>query len=57
VNDAEFDAIFGRIKEAGIRYGSCPFSQKDMQTNNWREGGCSSKSERNGHLLELLIRC
>jgi hypothetical protein len=38
VNDAEFNAIFGRIKEAGIRYGSCPFSQKDMQTNNWRGG-------------------
>jgi hypothetical protein len=28
VSDAQFDAIFGRIKEAGIRYGSGPFSQE-----------------------------
>ena len=46
VSDAEFDAIFGRIKESGIPYGSGPFSQEDMQTSNWRGGraGCISKS-------------
>ena len=33
VSDAEFDAIFGRIKEAGIPYGSGPYSQDDMKTN------------------------
>jgi hypothetical protein len=30
VSDAEFEAIFGRIKEAGIPFGSGPFSQKDI---------------------------
>src|SRR5580704_2353524 len=38
VGDAEFDAIFGRIKEAGIPYGSGPFSQEDMQINTRRGG-------------------
>jgi catechol 2,3-dioxygenase-like lactoylglutathione lyase family enzyme len=56
VSDAEFDAIFGRIKEAGIPYGSGPFSQEDMQTNTWR-GGCGVYfKDPNGHLLELLTR-
>src|ERR1700758_751084 len=38
VSDAEFDAIFGRIKEAGIPYGSGPMSQDDMKTNTWNGG-------------------
>ena len=38
VSDAEFDAIFGRIKEAGIPYGSGPTSQDDMKTNTWNGG-------------------
>lgn len=37
VGDAEIDAI-GRIKEAGIPYGSGPFSQEDMHTHTWRGG-------------------
>jgi catechol 2,3-dioxygenase-like lactoylglutathione lyase family enzyme len=56
VDDAEFDAIFERIKEAGIPYGSGPFSQEDMQTNNWHGGRGVYFKEPNGHLLELLTR-
>jgi catechol 2,3-dioxygenase-like lactoylglutathione lyase family enzyme len=56
VGDAEFDAIFGRIKEAGIPYGSGPFSQEDMHTNTWRGGRGVYFKDPNGHLLELLTR-
>jgi hypothetical protein len=43
MSDVEFDAIFGRIQEAGIPYGSGPFSQEDMQTNNWpSQSSCAS---------------
>jgi catechol 2,3-dioxygenase-like lactoylglutathione lyase family enzyme len=56
VSDVEFDAIFGRIKEAGILYGSGPFSQEDMRINNWRDGRGVYFKDPNGHLLELLTR-
>ena len=56
VSDAEFDAIFSRIKEAGMPYGSGPFSQEDMQTNNRRGGRGVYFKDPNGHLLELLTR-
>jgi catechol 2,3-dioxygenase-like lactoylglutathione lyase family enzyme len=56
VSDAEFDGIFGRVKEAGIAYGSGPFSQEDMQTNNRRGGRGVYFKDPNGHLLELLTR-
>ena len=56
VNDEEFDAIFGRIKEAGIPYGSGPFSQEDRQTNTRRGGRGVYFKDPNGHLLELLTR-
>jgi hypothetical protein len=43
MSDVEFDAIFGRIQEAGIPYGNGPFSQEDMQTNNWpSQSSCAS---------------
>jgi catechol 2,3-dioxygenase-like lactoylglutathione lyase family enzyme len=56
VSDAEFDTIFGRIKEAGIPYGSGPYSQENMQTNSWRGGRGVYFKDPNGHLLELLTR-
>jgi catechol 2,3-dioxygenase-like lactoylglutathione lyase family enzyme len=33
-----------------------PFSQEDMQTNNWRGGRGVYFKDPNGHLLELLTR-
>jgi len=56
VSDAEFDAIFGRIKEAGIPYGSGPMSQDDMKTNSWNGGRGVYFKDPNGHVLELLTR-
>jgi catechol 2,3-dioxygenase-like lactoylglutathione lyase family enzyme len=56
VGETDFDAIFRRIKEAGISYGSGPFSQEDMQTNTWRGGRGVYFKDPNGHVLELLTR-
>jgi catechol 2,3-dioxygenase-like lactoylglutathione lyase family enzyme len=56
VSDAEFDAIFDRIKQAGIPYGSGPVSEEDMQINTWRGGRGVYFKDPNGHLLELLTR-
>lgn len=56
VSDEEFDAIFGRIREAGIPYGSAPWSQDDMQLNDWNGGRGVYFKDPNGHVLELLTR-
>ena len=56
VSDEEFDAIFGRIKEAGIPYGSLPSSKTDMQINTRRGGRGVYFLDPNGHSLELLTR-
>ena len=56
VGDAEFDAIFARIKEAGIPYGSGPFSLEDMRINARRGGRGVYFKDPNGHVLELMTR-
>jgi catechol 2,3-dioxygenase-like lactoylglutathione lyase family enzyme len=56
VSDQEFDAIFDRIKHAGLKYGSSPWSREDMQINDWRGGRGVYFSDPNGHILELLTR-
>src|SRR5262245_64673031 len=38
VSDAEFDAIFGRVQEAGLVYGSTPWSSDDGKLNDWGGG-------------------
>src|ERR1700745_3280117 len=38
VSDAEFDAIFGRIREAKLAYGSAPWSLDDGKLNGWNGG-------------------
>lgn len=54
VNDAEFDAIFGRIKEEGIAFGSGPRSHTDGQINTRSGGRGLYFADPNGHLLELM---
>jgi catechol 2,3-dioxygenase-like lactoylglutathione lyase family enzyme len=54
VGDAEFDAIFARVKEAGIPYGSGPRSRADMQINHRRGGRGFYFEDPNGHVLEVL---
>jgi catechol 2,3-dioxygenase-like lactoylglutathione lyase family enzyme len=54
VSNAEFDAIFSRVKEAGLVFGSAPWSAEDGKLNHW--GGGKGVYFRTGdhHLLELM---
>jgi hypothetical protein len=38
VSEDEFDAIFERIKKAGLSYGSAPWSLDDGKLNDWNGG-------------------
>jgi catechol 2,3-dioxygenase-like lactoylglutathione lyase family enzyme len=54
VSDGEFDAIFGRVKEAGLIYGSAPWSLDDRKLNAWGGGRGVYFGTPDGHLLELM---
>jgi catechol 2,3-dioxygenase-like lactoylglutathione lyase family enzyme len=54
VTDAEFDAIFGRVREAGLAYGSTPWSAEDGRLNDWGGGRGVYFKTPDGHLLELM---
>ena len=54
VTDAEFDAIFQRVSDAGLRYGSGPFSSDDMNINHRGGGRGFYFKDLDGHLLEVL---
>jgi catechol 2,3-dioxygenase-like lactoylglutathione lyase family enzyme len=54
VSDAEFDAILGRIKKAGLAYGSAPRSLDDGKINDWGGGRGVYFKDPNGHVLELM---
>jgi catechol 2,3-dioxygenase-like lactoylglutathione lyase family enzyme len=56
VSEAEFDAIFERIKSAGMLYGSGPRALEDQQINTRRGGRGVYFRDPNGHILELLTR-
>jgi len=54
VDDSEFEAIFSRIKKAGITYGSAPWSLDDGKFNDWGGGRGVYFKDPNGHVLELM---
>jgi catechol 2,3-dioxygenase-like lactoylglutathione lyase family enzyme len=54
VSKKEFDAIFGRIKKAGLTYGSAPWSMDDGKLNDWGGGRGLYFEDPNGHVLELM---
>jgi catechol 2,3-dioxygenase-like lactoylglutathione lyase family enzyme len=54
VSNAEFDAIFERIRRAGLAYGSAPWSLDDGKLNDWNGGRGVYFKDSNGHLLELM---
>ncbi len=54
VSDAEFDAIFNRVKEAGIAYGSEPGAVDNGKLNDWGGGRGVYFKTPDGHLLELM---
>jgi len=56
VSDDEFDAIFQRIQEAGLTWGSEPRSPTNRQVNTRRGGRGVYFHGPDGHLLELLTR-
>jgi len=56
VSEAEFDAVFGRVVAAGLRYGSGPFASEDGQINHWNGGRGVYFRDPAGHLLEILTR-
>ena len=56
VSDDEFDAIFKRVQEAGITWGSDPRSTTNRQLNSRKGGRGVYFHGPDGHLLELLTR-
>jgi catechol 2,3-dioxygenase-like lactoylglutathione lyase family enzyme len=54
VSDAEFAAIFGRVKDAGLAYGSAHWSADDKKLNHWGGGKGVYFRTADGHLLELM---
>jgi catechol 2,3-dioxygenase-like lactoylglutathione lyase family enzyme len=54
VSDAEFDAIFSRVKGKGLPYGSGPFSHDDGRINTRRGGRGFYFEDPYGHLLEVM---
>ena len=54
ISEAEFDAIFDRVKAEGIPYGSGPRSRTDMQINHRKGGRGFYFDDPNGHVLEVL---
>jgi catechol 2,3-dioxygenase-like lactoylglutathione lyase family enzyme len=54
ISDAEFEAIFGRLKAKGITYGSGPYNPADGQINTRRGGRGFYFEDPNGHLLEVM---
>lgn len=56
VSDAEFDAIFGRIKEAGLSYGSQPWSLGDMKVHTSNGGRTVYFFDLVNHVLEIRTK-
>jgi catechol 2,3-dioxygenase-like lactoylglutathione lyase family enzyme len=54
VSDTEFDAIFGRVRDAKLTYGSAPWSPDDGKLNDWGGGRGVYFRDPDGHLLELM---
>jgi catechol 2,3-dioxygenase-like lactoylglutathione lyase family enzyme len=54
VDDKTFDAIFERIRAAGIAYRSTPLGPMDQQINTYGGGRLVYWNEPDGHVWELL---
>jgi catechol 2,3-dioxygenase-like lactoylglutathione lyase family enzyme len=54
ISEAEFEAIFGRIKAKGIPYGSGPYNRTDGQIYTRRGGRGFYFDDPNGHVLEVM---
>jgi hypothetical protein len=70
VSEEDFDAIFGRIREAGLKWGSAPWTPDDMKVGSMQSLSSSAAGytdssgggrivyfrELGGHLLEIRTR-
>lgn len=54
VSDTEFDAIFARIKKAGLAYRSGPHGPMDMQVGTAYGGRNVYWDQPEGHIWEML---
>ncbi|MBL4762148.1 MAG: VOC family protein [Gammaproteobacteria bacterium] len=54
VSEQQFDEILGRIKSAGIKFGSQPNALENSKTNNLHGGRGVYFSDPNGHVLEII---
>jgi catechol 2,3-dioxygenase-like lactoylglutathione lyase family enzyme len=54
VSEREFDAIFGRVKKAGLSYGSAPWSLDDGKLSDWGGGRGFYFTDPDGHVIELM---
>lgn len=56
VSEADFDAIFGRVKRAGIPYYADPGHQEKGRINRNDGGRGTYFDDPNGHNLEIITR-
>ena len=54
ITDADFDAILGRVQAEGLKYGSGPNSQEDMEINHRHQGRGFYFRDENGHSWEFI---
>lgn len=56
VSEAEFDAIFGRVKERGLTYWADPAKTQPGRINTHYGGRGVYFSDPSGHFLEIITR-
>jgi catechol 2,3-dioxygenase-like lactoylglutathione lyase family enzyme len=56
VSDAEFDQIFGRVKEGGMKYWADPGMRQEGKINHHFGGRGVYFQDPSGHLLEIITR-
>lgn len=54
VSDTEFDAILQRVNDAGLTFGSGPWSLEDGKLNDWNGGRGFYYKDYDGHIIELM---
>jgi catechol 2,3-dioxygenase-like lactoylglutathione lyase family enzyme len=56
VSEAEFDAVFQRIRERRLAYWADPFRRQPNSINTYDDGRGLYFDDPNGHLLEIITR-
>jgi len=56
VDEADFDAIFGRVRERGLTYWSDPHHQDEGRINTHDGGRGVYFDDPDGHALEIITR-